>query len=248
MKKAANFLMDNYITFIVYAFIGWVYEVLWMWFVVPPKQFTNRGVLFGPFLPIYGFGLLIILLFLGKFVKKKHYLGQPLYLVLSLFTITTFIFTTIIKYTQPKILDVTEYLSRYGIYLLIAIISVIIIVYILTRIFSNLKKIDVTIVLVFLFIWILTTTLEYISHYALEKYAGQVLWDYGHNFLNINRRVNWNASRNFALGGTFLLYVVQPQIDKLLGKLTEKKKLLITLIIGIPMLIDFIFHALLKLI
>lgn len=248
MKKAANFLMDNYITFIVYAFIGWVYEVLWMWFVVPPKQFTNRGVLFGPFLPIYGFGLLIILLFLGKFVKKKHYLGQPLYLVLSLFTITTFIFTTIIKYTQPKILDVTEYLSRYGIYLLIAIISVIIIVYILTRIFSNLKKIDVTIVLVFLFIWILTTTLEYISHYALEKYAGQVLWDYGHNFLNINRRVNWNASRNFAIGGTFLLYVVQPQIDKLLGKLTEKKKLLITLIIGIPMLIDFIFHALLKLI
>ena len=248
MKKVKEFFVDNYITFVIYALIGWIYEVLWMWFVVPPKHFMNRGVLLGPFLPIYGFGMLIILLFLKRFLNKKHYLGNPLYLVLSMFTITTFIFTTIIKYTQPKILSVTEYLSRYGLYLLIANVVTMLIVYLLTKKVDKIKKLNVTIVLVFLFIWLISTSLEYVSHFAIEKMFGQMLWDYGHNFLNINKRVNWNASRNFALGGTFLLYAVQPFINKLLFKLSDNKKLVITLIIGIPMLLDFIFHTILKVI
>ena len=66
------------------------------------------------------------------------------------------------------------------------------------------------------------------------------LWDYRQDFLNIQGRVNWNASRNFALGGTFLLYIIQPLIDKLLVRLSENKKTAITLIIGIPMILDFI--------
>ena len=248
MKKIKEIIINNYLTFLVYALIGWIYEVLWMWFVVPPKHFTNRGVLYGPFLPIYGFGMLIILFFLKKYVKKKHYLGTPLNLIVSIFTITTFIFTTVIKYTQPKILNVMEYLSRYGLQLIILNIIVMTIVFLLTKKIEKLKKIDITIVLVFLFIWILTTSLEYISHFAIDKLSGQWLWDYRHNFLNIQGRVNWNASRNFALGGTFLLYVVQPLIDKLLIKLSSNKKLAISLIFGIPMILDFIFHVFLKLI
>ena len=248
MKKVKDFITNNYITFLIYALIGWLYEVLWMWFVVAPKKFTNRGVLYGPFLPIYGFGMLIILFCLGKFVKKKHYLGNTAYLIASMFTITTFVFTTIIKYTQAKILSVTEYLSRYGLYLLIANIIVIIIIFLLTRKVEKIKKIDVTIILIFLLIWVLTTSLEFASHFAIDKLSGQWLWDYRRNFLNIQGRVNWNASRNFALGGTFLLYVVQPLIDKLLIKLSSNKKLAISLIFGIPMILDFIFHVFLKLI
>lgn len=248
MKKVKEIITNNYITFIIYALIGWLYEVLWMWFVVPPKHFINRGVLYGPFLPIYGFGMLIILFCLGKIIKKKHYLENPIYLIVSLFTITTFIFTTIIKYTQPKILSVTKFLSRYGLYLIISNIVVIIIVFILTKKIKTLKKIDVTIIIIFLLIWILTTTLEYISHFAIDKLSGEWLWDYRKNFLNIEGRVNWNASRNFALGGTFLLYVVQPLIDKLLIKLSDHKKIIVTLIFGIPMILDFIFHVILKII
>ena len=67
-----------------------------------------------------------------------------------------------------------------------------------------------------------------------------MLWDYAKDFLNINRRVNWDASRNFAIGGTFLLYAVQPLVDKLNKKLTWKHKLIFTLVVGIPMLIDAI--------
>lgn len=248
MKNLREFINNNYITFLVYALIGWIYEVLWMWFVVPPKHFINRGVLYGPFLPIYGFGMLIILFFLGKFVKKKHYFGNTLYLIITSLTITTYIFTTIIKYTQPKILNVTNYLSTYGLYLIIVNVLVVLVMFLLTKKVEKIKMINVTIILVFLLIWIITTSLEFASHYAIDHISGQWLWDYRQDFLNIQGRVNWNASRNFALGGTFLLYIIQPLIDKLLVRLSENKKTAITLIIGIPMILDFIFHVFLKII
>lgn len=131
---------------------------------------------------------------------------------------------------------------------MIANIIVIIIIYLLTRKVKKIKKIDVTIILIFFLIWILTTSLEFVSHFAIDKLSGQWLWDYRHNFLNVQGRVNWNASRNFALGGTFLLYAVQPLIDKLLVELSSNKKLVISLIFGVPMALDFIFHVFLKLI
>ena len=120
MKKISEY----YLTFCVYALIGWLYEVLWMWFVVPPKHFINRGVLLGPFLPIYGFGALILLFFLHKFMKKKHTLNNNVYFFISLITLTTFIYTTIIEYTTPKIYNVLTYLQNYGIGLLISNIIV----------------------------------------------------------------------------------------------------------------------------
>lgn len=40
--------------FILYSFIGWVVESLYMSFC--NRKWTNRGFIFGPFCPIYGFG------------------------------------------------------------------------------------------------------------------------------------------------------------------------------------------------
>ena len=82
MKKLLKKLPDYYLTFCVYALIGWLYEVIWLWFVVPPYKFVNRGVLLGPFLPIYGFGILILLFMLDKFMKKKHKISFQNYLAL----------------------------------------------------------------------------------------------------------------------------------------------------------------------
>lgn len=251
MKKFLDKLTNIYIIFCIYALIGWLYEVLWMWFVVPPKHFINRGVLIGPFLPIYGFGMLILLFLLHKFMSKKHELQKPMNLIVSISTITTFIYTTIIEYTTtPKILSVVEYLQKFGIGLLLANIICIGIVFLILKLSNNkkLKELNITIVLVFLAIWIITTIIEYVSHFAIDKLTGNLLWDYTKDFLNINSRVNWDASRNFAIGGTFLLYTVQPLINKLLPKLKFNKKIIITCIIGIPMLLDFIFHVMLKMI
>ena len=59
MKKVLEKFSNYYIIFLVYALIGWLYEVFLMWFVFEPHKFVNRGVLLGPFLPIYGFGVLL---------------------------------------------------------------------------------------------------------------------------------------------------------------------------------------------
>ena len=245
MKKVLNFISNNYIIFCVYALIGWIYEV--SWYLIMEHRFVNRGVLFGPFLPIYGFGVLILLLLLKKFMSKKHPLKNTLYLIISVATITTFIIVTTIEYTTPKIYRVDYFLQNYGIYLLIANLITIIATYYITKKSSKkVKNIDTTIIIVFLLIWIITTVIEYVSHYFIDVYSHKLLWDYSKDFLNINRRVNWDASRNFAIGGTLLLYLVQPLIDKFLKKTKLNKKLLIVAIIGIPMLIDFIVNVILK--
>ena len=247
MKKLKK-IPDIYIIFLVYALIGWLYEVIWLMFVVPPYHFVNRGVLFGPFLPIYGIGMLMLLVILNKFMKEKHTLKNPIYLIISVLTIVTFIYTTIVEYTTPKIYNPIDYLTNYGIGLLLVNLITLIITYILVKNNKKLQKIDVTIILVFIAIWLITTSLEYVVHYLNEAFRNELLWDYSKDFLNINRRVNWDASRNFAIGGTLMLYVVQPLIDKLLKKIKNPQKLWITIIIGIPMLIDLIFHVILKII
>ena len=248
MKKFLEKFSKYYIIFLVYALIGWLYEVFLLWFVMEPYKFVNRGVLLGPFLPIYGFGVLLLLVCLQNFMKKKHTLENPINLVVSLITLVSFIYITIIEYTTPKIYSVVVLFKNYGIQLVLTNLVVIIAVFLLTKIYPKLKKINVTPVLVFLGIWILTTVLEYVSHLAIDKLFGNLLWDYSKDFLNINARVNWDASRNFAIGGTLLLYTVQPLIDKFLNKTKIKTRYIIVLVIGIPMLLDFILHVILKVI
>ena len=250
MKKDVKVIRDYYLIFCVYALIGWLYEVFWMWFVVPPKHFINRGVLFGPFLPIYGNGMIILLLLLKKLLSKKHEINKTQYLIPTMMVITTFIYTTIIEYTTPKIYHVSDYLKGYGLGLLLVNIIVLGISYLIVKLTKNekIKKLDTTMILVFISIWIITTVIEYVSHFMTDKFFHMMLWDYTKDFLNINKRVNWDASRNFAIGGTFLLYTVQPLLEKTILKWKENKKTIIALVIGIPMLFDFIFHVILKIV
>jgi len=248
MKKILEKFSDYYIIFLVYALIGWLYEVFLLWFVMSPYKFVNRGVLLGPFLPIYGFGVLLLLLCLKRFMKKRHTLENPINLIISVVTIISFIAITIIEYTQPKVYRVDYLFVHYGIRLLVINLIAIAAVFILTKLYPELKKINTNVVLVFLLIWIITTVLEYVSHFAIDKLFGNLLWDYSKDFLNINARVNWDASRNFAIGGTLLLYTIQPILDKVLKKTKSKTKLIITLVIGIPMLLDFLLHVVLKVI
>ncbi len=46
--------------FFVYCFLGWVWEVCYVSFM--ERKLTNRGFLYGPLLPIYGFGAVTILI------------------------------------------------------------------------------------------------------------------------------------------------------------------------------------------
>lgn len=54
--------------FFMMSFVGWMWEV--SLHLVKDGVFVNRGVMHGPWLPIYGAGSVMILLFLNKFRKK----------------------------------------------------------------------------------------------------------------------------------------------------------------------------------
>lgn len=53
-----------FLYFIIYSFIGWLLEVICKFFQF--KRFINRGFLIGPICPIYGYGVLVIILLIGK--------------------------------------------------------------------------------------------------------------------------------------------------------------------------------------
>lgn len=59
-----------FICFMMYAVLGWCYEVILETFIYR-WGFSNRGVLFGPYCPVYGVGALSFLLCLNWLMRKK---------------------------------------------------------------------------------------------------------------------------------------------------------------------------------
>ncbi len=53
-----------FLYFILYAFLGWAMEVICK--LIEQKKFINRGFLIGPICPIYGYGVLGIVLLIGR--------------------------------------------------------------------------------------------------------------------------------------------------------------------------------------
>ena len=216
MNRMIKFLKDYFIRFLVYGFIGWLYEVLW--YIIVKNKFVNRGVLLGPVLPIYGFGMIILLLLLSKYKYRKHTLSNLLNGNIAVFTICSFLYITIIEYTSStKICRIDEFGKKYGIGFLVAIIVSLLLRYIVVKKLKNSKiaNLEITPIVIFLLIFVITTIIEYISHYVIDVYFNNILWDYSKDFLNLNARVNFDASRNFAIGGTFLMYLVEPFIMRL---------------------------------
>ena len=62
-------LQEIYLYFFLYCVIGWLYEVF-LEAMIYRWGFSNRGILFGPYLPIYGIGALVFLLYFGRYVQK----------------------------------------------------------------------------------------------------------------------------------------------------------------------------------
>lgn len=53
--------------FYIYAFLGWCMETFGGW--IKTKKFVNRGFLIGPYIPVYGFGLVILTMALEKYIN-----------------------------------------------------------------------------------------------------------------------------------------------------------------------------------
>jgi len=66
-----NKISKYFIYFMMYAIIGWIYEVF-LEVVIYQWGFSNRGVLFGPYCPVYGFGALSFIFTVGKLLENKN--------------------------------------------------------------------------------------------------------------------------------------------------------------------------------
>ena len=77
-EKEINFKGRDYarfilILFIIGSIIGYTYEVIW--YLIEDGKLINPGFMYGPFLPIYGFGAILLTLVLDhKKIKKYPFL------------------------------------------------------------------------------------------------------------------------------------------------------------------------------
>ncbi len=62
-------LSDALIFFYSFAIGGWIWEVIWCF--VQENRFANRGTMYGPWIPIYGVGAVIVVIGLDKIKKDK---------------------------------------------------------------------------------------------------------------------------------------------------------------------------------
>lgn len=81
-----------FLFFIIYAFLGWVMEVVFHIFT--DKKFINRGFLHGPVCPIYGGGAVLLIFFLTPLDDNILYLF-----------IGGFIFATLLEYITGYVLE-----------------------------------------------------------------------------------------------------------------------------------------------
>ena len=169
-------LQKYFIYFVLYSMIGWIYEVF-LEVVVYKWGFNNRGVLFGPYCPVYGFGALAFIFTVYPLVKDK-------------------------KWTKKILMIPIVFLLCMGIATLIELVT------------------------------------SYICEFAMGSWPWQTYRDYKYNFQG---RIALSPSLRFGLGGVIFLYLLQPLFEKICNKLSSKKLIVITSILGIALVCDMIY-------
>ena len=91
--KKLNKFQTYTLYFFLFSIIGWCMETLYAF--VLSGQFIKRGFLYGPLCPIYGYGALILIIFLGKYKNNG----------LKLFTYSAIIFS-VFEYLVSYALEV----------------------------------------------------------------------------------------------------------------------------------------------
>lgn len=176
--KEKNINLKNTVAILVLimvlsGFFGFIYETIF--YKIDLGYFVKRGSTFGPWIPIYAFGGLLI---------------------------------TLITYRCKK----------YPI-------------------------------IVFIINCIVTGLLEYVTGYVLFEFMGIRLWDYNTeiwNFGNINGYICLRSVLFFGLSSLFLIYAMIPILLKIKEKISEKKLIIISLVLGLMFLIDIIAYAIIK--
>ena len=102
-EQRLDIIKKLFIYFLLYSVFGWCYEVF-LEVVIYQWGFTNRGVLFGPYCPVYGVGALMFIICFYKFVKKP-YTGIMKYLKPVLVFLLCMLAATLLELLTSYILE-----------------------------------------------------------------------------------------------------------------------------------------------
>ena len=86
-------LQKYFIYFMLYSIIGWIYEVF-LEVVIYKWGFSNRGVLFGPYCPVYGFGAIAFIFTIYPLIEDKS-ISRKILFIPIVFLLCMLVATTI---------------------------------------------------------------------------------------------------------------------------------------------------------
>ena len=92
-------LSKYFLYFMMYAIIGWCYEVF-LEVVVYRWGFSNRGELFGPYCPVYGLGAIAFILGVYPIIKKQESFKKKIFLIPIVFLLCMLIATSLELFTS----------------------------------------------------------------------------------------------------------------------------------------------------
>lgn len=102
MKK----VQDYFLYFLFYSILGWIYEVF-LEVVVYGWGFSNRGVLFGPYCVVYGFGALILILSLSG-LKARPIRVKSVNIAPILVFVGIVLITTAVELAASYLMEITQ--------------------------------------------------------------------------------------------------------------------------------------------
>ena len=171
------------IWFLIYGVIGWIFESSLR--SIADKKFVNRGFLFGPFIPIYAFG-----------VTGFVFLLNPIYTLKPI----EFTLTGLPQGHQTVSFDYKYYL-------------------------------------IFIGGMIISSILEYVVHFSMEKLFNQHWWDYTPYKYNTKGRVCFSITFCWGALSIAAVHFIHPLIGKNITALLPKKAGVVVIIVAYSALI-----------
>lgn len=96
---------------------------------------------------------------------------------------------------------------------------------------------------VFIFGIIITTIIEYITSYLLEKLFHNRWWDYSQNKFNVNGRICLLNSSLFGLGALVIIYLANPIFNDFLNQMNPSALIITSCIIFLIFILDIIYSV-----
>ena len=181
---------------------------------------------------------------------RKAYQSDPTSVFGGIVTINREVTEELAKEMIPVFLEVVVYRwgfsnrgALFGPYCIIYGVGALILIFSLSGLKKQritVGKLNITPLLVFLGIVVITTVVELIGSYIMEWTQGGWMWDYSEYFCNFQGRIALNPSVRFGIGGMIILYLLQPLFERLTGRLSKKALCLTGGAIALLLLVDFL--------